>query len=149
MDEPYNASKKFILGERNGYLVTITSQDEIIQVSKVFSVNGAYVGETRTTTDNIGTQFNNLIQIDNRTLYDYRGYYWITGPEVTEPVTVLWSPGEPNNGNSAGNEYELTLSRNQNYDLVKKDVEVKMCENDVSDNATTQDKDNALRKNCV
>ena len=68
--EPYNASKKIILGERNGYLVTITSQDEIIQVSKVFSVNGAYVGGTRTTTDNIGTQFNDPKQIDNRTLYD-------------------------------------------------------------------------------
>lgn len=62
--------KKIILGERNGYLVTITSQDEIIQVSKVFSVNGAYVGGTRTTTDNIGTQFNDPKQIDNRTLYD-------------------------------------------------------------------------------
>ena len=38
--------------------------------------------------------------------------------------------------------YEVTLQPKQNYDLAKKDVEVKMGGNDVSDNATTQDGDN-------
>lgn len=41
-----------------------------------------------------------------------------------------------------GDQYEVTLSPNQNYDLAKKDVEVKMGGNDVSDSATTQDGDN-------
>ena len=39
-------------------------------------------------------------------------------------------------------QYKVTLQPNQYYDLAKKDVNVKMGGNDVSDNATTQDGDN-------
>ena len=38
--------------------------------------------------------------------------------------------------------YDTTLTPSQNYDFAKKDVSVRMGENDVSDNATTQDGDN-------
>ena len=96
-----NQSLTYKLAGQQGYLTTITEQDEAVFLSNL--ANGfVWVGGTRLTYDG-RTRINTNKNGEITQLGWGDTHYWVGGPEVGQNITGLWNSGEPNRSTYADN----------------------------------------------
>ena len=89
-----NQSLTYKLAGQQGYLTTITEQDEAVFLSNI--ANGTvWIGGTRLTYDG-STRINTNRNGKITRLGWGATSYWVGGPEVGQNITELWNSGEPN-----------------------------------------------------
>lgn len=108
--ESYNAAKELRYLGRQGYLATITSEEENSILTNI-SKEGAWSGGTRALLE--GNRINDINLIDGSKLDvlttssavsgDDKDYYWACGPEtgnLLKDIYTNWNTGEPNNSSN-------------------------------------------------
>ena len=89
-----NQSLTYKLAGQQGYLTTITEQDEAVFISNI-AKGTVWVGGTRLTYDG-STRINTNRNGKITRLGWGDTSYWVGGPEVGQNITELWNSGEPN-----------------------------------------------------
>ncbi|MEQ2383463.1 hypothetical protein WMO21_14095 [Lachnospiraceae bacterium CLA-AA-H58] len=123
----YNRAKEFKLGGQRGYLVTITSKDEL---KFLISLNNKSIWTSGTCLlmndgSMIGDQSISVItkgalkygNINNRPPSSYNDFYWAAGPESGAKIdSSLYTANEPNESNDPFSATDNTLSDIQSHE---------------------------------